>query len=542
MNVFGGSFLSAADTAIFTPEQFSHEDRLMGETAERFMRERVLPSSPLLERQEPGLLRALLKEAAQLGLLGIDLPAEYGGLGLSKMVSALLAEKIALEPSFSVSQGVHTSVGCFPLLFFGTPEQKTQWLPELAAGNKIGAYALTEPEAGSDALAARSRAELKGEHYYLHGSKMWISNAGFADLFIVFAKVNGDKFTAFLVPRETPGLIIEREEHKLGLKGSSTCRITLDKARVPTQLRLGEEGQGARVALSTLNLGRFKIAAAAMGLAKETWLLAYAYANERQQFGQPIIQFDLIRHKLTWNRARITACESAAYRLAGDLETLFRQASNTGDLGDYQRAAAEMAAECALLKVASTEALHQMVDDALQIYGGYGFSEEFPIARLYRDTRVNRIYEGTNEINRLNLIDRLLFAIRKETLPLKSSLESFTFETPDLGVQTLRGASSAALTRLSSEVAFPQAIAEPLADMMIELYLLDSLNYRAKQTNHPSLQAATRILLENTRRRAVGWQTDLCELLPSVPSAGQTSASLSSLYQDYWQSFTSPAF
>lgn len=514
--VHGGAFLQETIGTIFHPEQLGKEDRLMAETAERFVREQVIPLVPRLEH-EPGLMQHLLMEAGKLGLLGLDLPVRYGGLALPKTTSAFLAEKVALEPSFSVSHGVHTSVGCYPLLFFGTEHQRAQYLPAITSGEKIGAYALTEPEAGSDALAGRTRAVLDGSVYRLTGSKMWITNAGFAGLFIVFAKVDGERFTAFIVERDSPGLQIEREEHKLGLKGSSTCRITLENVPVPMENRLGEEGEGAYAALFTLNLGRFKIGTAATGLAKEVFRIARQYASERRQFGQPIADFEMIRQKFALNYARIYACESAAYRLAGDMETLFGGIDESDPQAQqrYQQAAAEMAAECALIKVAATETLHQTVDDALQIHGGYGFSEEFPIARFYRDTRVNRIYEGTNEINRINLVERLLKLIQRGTLQL--SVQNWPLEPlPDIpGLLTLlRTMGSQVLCSLHLQASFSQYLITPLADLLTSFYLLDSAYRRALQTKESSHYAAAALFQELTARSLNGWAIDLKGLVP----------------------------
>jgi alkylation response protein AidB-like acyl-CoA dehydrogenase len=538
--VHGGAFLQESKGATFHPEQLGMEDRLMAETAERFVREQVIPLVPRLE-QDPSMMRELLREAGGLGLLGIDLPISYGGLALSKTTSALIAEKIALEPSFSVSHGVHTSVGCYPLIFFGTEHQKAKYLPSIATGDVIGAYALTEPEAGSDALAGRTRAVLDGSVYRLTGNKMWITNAGFAGLFITFAKVDGERFTAFIVERDSPGLQVEREEHKLGLKGSSTCRLTLEDVPVPMENRLGEEGDGAYVALFTLNLGRFKIGTASMGLAKEVFQFSMQYASERKQFGQLIADFDLIRQKFAFNYARIYACESAAYRLAGDMESLFGviEEAHPHVQQQYQQAAAEMAAECALIKVAATETLHEMVDDALQVHGGYGFSEEFPIARLYRDTRVNRIYEGTNEINRINLVERLLKLLQKGTLhlPVQSVPTTFVSDSQEL-ISLLRATCSKALCMLHVQDHVSQSLVAPLSEMLIAFYLLDSAHHRALQTEEQSHFAATALFHELTARALQGWAVDLLELLPDkMPEVRHRP--LSELCGALWESLKS---
>lgn len=535
-SVRSGAFLEAPPETCFTPEQFTPEERQMGETTERFVREQIAPQVRLIEHNTPRAMRDLLVDSAMLGLLGIDVPEEYGGLGLPKTVSALITEKTALEPSFAVSHAVHTSVGSLPILLFGTATQAQQYLPPLTRGELIGAYALTEPEAGSDALSARTRAERHDHHYLLNGNKIWITNAGFADLFIVFARVEGERFTAFIVPRDAPGFIVEREEHKLGLHGSSTCRIVLEQVPVPVENRLGEEGQGAYVALYTLNIGRFKIGAAALGLAKEAWRIGSEYAQVRKQFGRAIIEFDLVWRKLARGQVMLFVIESALYRLAGDLERTFAQ----GDGLPYEarqeawrHASALFAAECALIKVAATEMLHQIVDDALQIHGGYGFSEEYPIARLYRDTRVNRIYEGTNEINRLNLVERLLY-MRRKGLWSPSRTEPQDTESVEGVLASLRWLAGRAFQSLESFTEPPQVFIEPLADALIALYLLDSAHHRAQKTGQASHQHAVQLFTEWVRRQLSGWWADL-EPLVGAPRLRPMPKPTAPLYEAVWR-------
>jgi alkylation response protein AidB-like acyl-CoA dehydrogenase len=529
-----GAFLERTPEAIFIPEQFTAEDRLMAEATERFVREQVMPLVPRLESGEKRLMRSLLEQAAQLGLLGLDVPPEYGGLGLPKTTSALITEKTALQPSFAVAHAVHTSVGSLPLLLFGTREQAERYLPRLTSGELIGAYALTEPEAGSDALAGRTRARREGTTYYLTGNKIWITNAGFADLFVTFAKVEGTRFTAFLVERIAPGFQVEREEHKLGLHGSSTCRIVLDEVPVPADNRLGDEGQGAYVALYTLNLGRFKIGAAAVGLGKEAWRIGSEYAHERKQFGRPIAKFDLIWRKLARGRTLLFVCESALYRLAGELEAAFSLPEGDPQ-SRWRYAAASFAAECALIKVASTEMLHQIIDDALQIHGGYGFSEEYPIARLYRDARVNRIYEGTNEINRLNLVERLLYLYRRGLwAPTAEGREAVSVDSPEATLAFLRHLAGKSLMALAELSEPPQSLVEPLADALIALYLLDSAFVRARITGDPFQQAALALYHEHVRRQLAGWQADLSPLV-GTPPIPLTPQPIAPLYEAVWR-------
>jgi alkylation response protein AidB-like acyl-CoA dehydrogenase len=389
----------------FIPEDFAGDDRLMIETAEQFMRKEVLPHVEALDHQEPGLMPRLIHQAGELGLCGIDTPDEFGGLGLSKNLAARILEFLSLNGSFSVTYGITSGISQVGLSLFGSHDQKTQYLPRLASGQWIGAYALSEPNSGSDALSATCRADLRGDHYVLNGTKMWISNAQWADLFLVMAKVDGERFSAFLVEKNFQGVSVAREEHKMGLKGSSTARLLLEDAIVPAENLLYTEGLGHHVAFNALNLGRFKLAAMSIGPARAAIELAAAYAKDRKQFGQPIANFGLIREKFARMGALFFAAESAIYRLGALIDQAF--AEHGGTIEGNRRAAEMYSIQCAMVKVFATEAESEIVDEALQVYGGYGFTEEFPIARIYRDARVSRIYEGTNEINRLFIADRL---------------------------------------------------------------------------------------------------------------------------------------
>lgn len=480
----GGDFLLDAPSSetILTPEKLDAEARLMADAAGGYMRGEVLPAADRLQAQEAGLLPALLQQAGALGLLGLEIPEAYGGLGLAKSVSARIAEEIGVEPSFAVSHNVHTSVATLPIVFFGTPEQKDRYLPRLATGKLLGAYALSEAQAGSDALAARTRAipSADGQSYTLSGEKMWITNAAFADLFVVFAKVEGQKgLTAFLVERGWAGVSIGREEHKLGLKGSSTCRLLLDNVSVSAENVLGKLGEGAKVALYTLNLGRFKIAASSLGQGKNLLGIATRYAKERIAFGKPIGEFGLIGQKLAMMAARLFACEAMLYRVAGYLDAIFQTPLSDSHPSE------EYAIECAMLKVACTEVLDYCADECLQIHGGYGYTEEFPAARAWRDARVNRIYEGTNEINRLNVVQLLLRRIEKGRVDLERVRPAEYLTDAEPGTPEAFRAVAVQLVSLVAELfadlPAQQEIAGALADLLIDLFAAESIHLRARR-------------------------------------------------------------
>ncbi len=400
----GGSFLSGIPLRCFTPEDFSSDDKMMIDVAEQFCRSEVMPHLEAIDAQEEGLMPRLIQKAGELGLCGIDSPDAYGGLGLGKNLAARILEFMSLNGSMSVTYGITSGISQVGLSLFGSEAQKTKYLPGLTSGVEIGAYALSEPNSGSDALSVTTSAVERDGKWVLNGTKMWISNAKWADQFLVMAKINGEQFSAFLVERNTPGLTIEREEYKMGLKGSSTARITLENAEIPLENLLYEPGKGHHVAFNALNIGRFKLSSMSIGPARNAIELAVAYAHDRKQFGQSISSFGLIQKKLAQMAGWFFVAESMIYRTGAMIDEAFDLYGGTID--GNRKAAEEYAIECSACKVFSTEAEAWIIDEALQIYGGYGFTEEFPIARHYRDARVSKIYEGTNEINRVFLADR----------------------------------------------------------------------------------------------------------------------------------------
>ncbi len=406
----GGQFLSstAVPAEVFVREDLSDEQRLFGQTASEFMHKEVLPVVEKLYHHDWALTRELLKKASELDLLRLEIPPAYGGLGLDLISASYVGEQIAINPSFGGSLGAHTSIGTLPLVYFGTEEQKARYLPRLASGELIGAYALTEPQSGSDALAARTTATLSadGRHYELTGQKMWITNGGFADLFTIFAKVGGDKFTAFLVERGM-GVVSGRDEIKLGLDGSSTTALMLDSVKVPVENVLGTIGQGHKVAFNVLNFGRVKLGARNMSGVRMALNHSVKYAKERRQFGKAIAEFGLIKQKLAGMAIRGFVGDAMSYRTLGDVD----RAIEAGDRADgplVLKTIEGFSVECSINKVWTSEALAWSVDEGIQVFGGNGYSREFPLERMYRDARITRIYEGTNEINRMLVPTRLL--------------------------------------------------------------------------------------------------------------------------------------
>src|SRR5258706_3562513 len=406
----GGQFLTTAVSSkdVYVREDLTEEQRMFGRTAAEFMQKEVLPVVEQLYKHDWVLTRQLMKKASDLDLLRLEIPVEYGGLGLDLISASYVGEQIAVNPSFGGSLGAHTSIGTLPLVYFGTDEQKARYLPRLASGQLIGAYALTEPQSGPDALAARTTATLTpdGRHYLLNGQKMWITNGGFADLFTIFAKVGGDKFTAFLVERDM-GIVSVRDEIKLGLDGSSTTALMLDNVKVPVENVLGTIGQGHKVAFNVLNFGRVKLGARNMSGVRAALNHSVKYAKDRRQFGKAIAEFGLIKQKLAGMAIRAFVGDAMSYRTLGDVD----RAIESGDRADgplVLKTIEGFSTECSINKVWTSEALAWAVDEGVQVFGGNGYSREFPLERMYRDARITRIYEGTNEINRMLVPTRLL--------------------------------------------------------------------------------------------------------------------------------------
>ncbi len=417
----GGSFLleDHDPQEIFTPEDISDEHRMIAQTAREFTEKEILPRDEEIEAKDYKLTVELLRKAGELGLLSIDIPEKFGGMGLDLLSSLVASEQMSGQASFSGSLGAHTTIGTLPIVYFGTEEQKKKYLPKLATAEMIGAYALTESGSGSDALGAKTKAVLTedGKHYILNGQKMWITNAGFADLFIVFAKVDGEKFTAFIVERTFPGVTVAPEEHKMGLQGSSTCAVNLEDAKVPVENVLGEIGKGHKIAFNILNIGRLKLGVSSITGCKSLTTTATTYAAERHQFGVPIASFGLIKHKLAEMAIRSYVGECMIYRTVGMIEVGLTTVDR--DIpADVLKAIEDYAIECSIIKVVGSEFLSYCADEGVQVFGGNGYSKDYPVERAYRDARISRIYEGTNEINRLIISGQMLRKATKGELPL----------------------------------------------------------------------------------------------------------------------------
>jgi alkylation response protein AidB-like acyl-CoA dehydrogenase len=502
----GGSFLveSCKPDDVFSPAELTDDQKLIGQTAEEFVRKEVVPVIADLEQHKPGLMPELLKKAGEIGLLGGGVPEEYGGAGLDKISSVRLAEKLSAHASFGVSHGAHAGIGTLPIVFFGTDEQKKKYLPRLAAGEKLAAYCLSEPQAGSDAQNSRTRAVLSpdGRSWILNGQKMWITNGGFADVLIIFAKVDGEKFSAFIVERGFPGFSSGAEEKKMGIRGSSTTAIFLENCQVPKENLLHEIGRGHIVAFNILNVGRFSLGAYCMGGSKGVLETASKYAKERTAFGKPIGDFGLIRAKLGEMAIRIFAVESMIYRSAGLMDSAIGAAGEGADKSQQtMKVFEEYAIESSISKVYGSELLDYVVDEAVQIFGGYGFHEDYPVARHYRDSRVNRIFEGTNEINRMLIIQMLMKRATSGVLPLMQAganlreeiLAGPSFEEPPLGPwaeeeRILAGVkkafllvAGAALEKYRDHLADQQEVVAALSDIVMECYAIESSLRRAQK-------------------------------------------------------------
>jgi len=520
----GGSFLleSPAPKDVFTPADLTDDQKLIGQTAEEFVVKEVLPLAKDLEAKKPGLMAELVRKGAELGLMSGGTPEEYGGAGLDKVATTVLTEKISIYGGFAVTHGAHAGIGTLPIVYFGTEEQKKKYLPKLASGEMIGAYCLSEPQAGSDAQNSLTRAEInkEGTHYILNGQKMWITNGGFADLFIVFAKVDGEKFTAFIVEKNFPGCKPGNEEHKMGIHGSSTTPVFLENCRVPKENVLHEIGRGHIVAFNVLNSGRFTLGASCVGGSKHVLMTASKYSKERKAFGKQIGEFGLMKEKLAEMAVQIFAVESMIYRSAGYMEAAMHAAADSGNkTQNTMKVLEEYAIESSIAKVYGSEMLDFVVDEAVQIFGGYGFHEEYPVCRAYRDSRINRIFEGTNEINRMLIIQMLMKRAMGGELGLipaamklaEEILAGPSFDETPEGVlaeearvianakKMFLQAAGGAVQKFREKLAEEQELIGALANIVMEIYAMESSLLRAQKAAASKGEAAAAAMIDAAR-------------------------------------------
>ena len=500
----GGSFIleDHESLEVFTPEDLSDEHRMIAQTAREFTEKEVMPLDAEIESKNYQVTRDLLTKAGELGLLSIDIPEKYGGAGLDLLSSLVASEHLSGQASFSGSVGAHTTIGTLPIVYFGTEEQKKKYLPRLGTAELVGAYALTESGSGSDALGAKTKAVLSedGKYYLLTGQKMWITNAGFADIFIVFAKVDGEKFTAFIVERTFPGVSIAPEEHKMGLLGSSTCAVNLEEARVPVENVLGEIGKGHKIAFNILNIGRLKLGVGAITGSKRLTGIATEYAKQRHQFGVPISSFGMIKHKLAQMAILAYVSECMMYRTVGMIEGALATV-NRDIPAEALKAIEDYAVECSILKVVGSETLDYCADEAVQVFGGNGYSKDYPVERAYRDARISRIYEGTNEINRLIISGQMLRRAMKGDLPIFAAAKKLMDEmlSPGLSEDPVDGvfaAERAALTnakkivvavlgsaaqKYRDKVQEQQEVLAAASDIIMQIYGIESAILRTEK-------------------------------------------------------------
>src|SRR3954466_5909375 len=524
-SISGGSFLleTRPPKEVFTPEDFTEQHVLIAQTAEEFAQKEIIPNIEKMQHKDFSVTRDLLKKAGELGLSGVEIPEIYGGMELDKVSAAVIADHIAKYAGFATTWGGHTGIGTLPLVYFGNDAQKQKYLPKLAAGEIVGAYALSEASSGSDALNCRTRAKLSpdGKHYILNGEKMWITNAGFADLFTVFAKVEGEKFTAFLVERTFPGFSIGAEEHKMGIRGSSTCPIILNDCPVPTENVLGEIGRGHVIAFNILNIGRFKLGAMCVGGARSSLDHVIPYAKQRKAFGKVISDFGLVREKIANMAAQIYVGESMVYRTVGMMDAALASVDKSAPDAAKKtlKAIEEYAVECSIIKVWASEMVDYVVDETLQIYAGYGFVEEYPAERAYRDARINRIFEGTNEINRLIITGFLLKRAMGGQLPLMPAIKQLMDEvlSGPSSYDEVEGplteerklvsqakkltlfTSGSASQKYMQGIQDQQEIMGAIADMVIEVYAMESVLLRTMKLASAQGESAAAIPVAMTR-------------------------------------------